>query len=163
MPLVKHPTLTPQKLEANQANARQSRGPVTAEGIERLRAAHLLHGLYSKDVRGGFRHLAASRNRGTNPLCHLESAKALRRLRSVSPGPGVRKGRSRLAWLPWASRILKRDRNPGTNPLCRLESAKVSLLETISGDCSLRSAPGFTETSQSGRGHLALLKSKITI
>ena len=53
MPLVKHPTLTPQKLEADQANARQSRGPVTAEGIERLRDAHLLHGFYSKDVRGG--------------------------------------------------------------------------------------------------------------
>ncbi len=48
MSLVKHPTLTPQKLEANQANARLSQGPATTEGIERIREAQLVHGFYSK-------------------------------------------------------------------------------------------------------------------
>ncbi len=49
MSLLKHPALTPQKLEANQANARLSKGPATTEGIERVHEAHLLHGFYSKD------------------------------------------------------------------------------------------------------------------
>jgi hypothetical protein len=48
MPLVQHPTLTPQKLEANHPNARLSRGPVTATGIERVRHAHGLHRFYSQ-------------------------------------------------------------------------------------------------------------------
>jgi hypothetical protein len=50
MSLLKRLTLTSRKLEANQANARLSRGPVTAEGIERIREAHLHHGFYSKAI-----------------------------------------------------------------------------------------------------------------
>jgi len=48
MPLVKPPTLTPEKLAANQANGKQSHGPTTQEGIERIRAANTRHGFYSK-------------------------------------------------------------------------------------------------------------------
>jgi hypothetical protein len=48
MSLVKSPELTPEKLAANQANGRQSQGPATAEGVERIRAASARHGYYSK-------------------------------------------------------------------------------------------------------------------
>jgi len=47
MSLVKSPELTPEKLAANQANARQSQGPATPEGVERIRAANTRHGFYS--------------------------------------------------------------------------------------------------------------------
>jgi len=36
--------LAPQRLKANQADARQSQGPVTAKGTERIRDAHRLQG-----------------------------------------------------------------------------------------------------------------------
>jgi hypothetical protein len=42
------PPLTPAKLAANQANGKQSHGPATQEGIERIRAANTRHGFYSK-------------------------------------------------------------------------------------------------------------------
>ena len=49
MSLVKKPTMTEQKLAANQRNAPLSRGPVVApEGKQRSRAAHLRHGLNAK-------------------------------------------------------------------------------------------------------------------
>jgi hypothetical protein len=52
VPLVNSPTLTPEKLAANQANGRQSHGPAhgpaTQEGIERIRTANTRHGFYSK-------------------------------------------------------------------------------------------------------------------
>lgn len=48
MSLLKRLTLTPKKLEANQANAQLSQGPTTVEGIERIRNAQLVHGFYSK-------------------------------------------------------------------------------------------------------------------
>jgi hypothetical protein len=48
MSLVKSPVLTPQKLAANQANGRQSEGPTSPEGIERIAEAHLQHGFYSQ-------------------------------------------------------------------------------------------------------------------
>jgi hypothetical protein len=48
MSLVKKPTMTEQKLAANRLNAPLSRGPVTPEGKQRSRAAHLRHGLYAK-------------------------------------------------------------------------------------------------------------------
>ncbi|HEV2424720.1 MAG TPA: hypothetical protein VGZ29_07830 [Terriglobia bacterium] len=48
MSLLKRLTLTPRKLEANQANAQLSQGPATAEGIERIRDAQVVHGFYSK-------------------------------------------------------------------------------------------------------------------
>jgi len=48
MSLVKKPTMTEQKLAANQRNAPLSRGPVTPEGKQRSRAAHLRHGLNAK-------------------------------------------------------------------------------------------------------------------
>jgi hypothetical protein len=48
MSLVKKQTMTPRKLAANRANAQFSRGPVTPEGKERMRAAHLRHGFYAR-------------------------------------------------------------------------------------------------------------------
>jgi hypothetical protein len=48
MSLVKKPTMTEQKLAANQRNAPLSGGPVTPEGKQRSRAAHLRHGLNAK-------------------------------------------------------------------------------------------------------------------
>jgi hypothetical protein len=48
MSLVKKPTMTEQKLAANQRNAPLSRGPVTPEGKQRSRAAHLRQGSYAK-------------------------------------------------------------------------------------------------------------------
>jgi hypothetical protein len=56
MSLVKSPEPTPEKLAANQANARQSQGPATPEGVERIRAANTRHGFYSK-ARGAEMHL----------------------------------------------------------------------------------------------------------
>ena len=47
MSLTKRPTMTPEKIAANQANAHLSNGPATPEGRERIRAAHLKHGFYS--------------------------------------------------------------------------------------------------------------------
>jgi hypothetical protein len=46
--LIKKPLITDEKLAANQANGRQSRGPATEEGIERIRAANTRHGYYSQ-------------------------------------------------------------------------------------------------------------------
>jgi hypothetical protein len=48
MSLLKKRTMTPARLAANRANARRSRGATTREGIERIRAAKLRHGFYSK-------------------------------------------------------------------------------------------------------------------
>ncbi len=49
MSLIKKPEMTPQRLTANQANARQSNGPVTPEGLERARDARIRHGFYARD------------------------------------------------------------------------------------------------------------------
>jgi hypothetical protein len=48
MSLVKKPTLTEKKIAANRRNRSLSRGPVTAEGKERIGAAQLRHGLYAQ-------------------------------------------------------------------------------------------------------------------
>ena len=48
MSLVKKPTMTEKKIAANRRNASQSPGPVTAEGRERIAAAHFRHGFYAK-------------------------------------------------------------------------------------------------------------------
>jgi hypothetical protein len=47
MSLTKPPLITPEKLAANQANARQSHGPATWEGRERIRDSHVRHGAYA--------------------------------------------------------------------------------------------------------------------
>jgi hypothetical protein len=57
MPLVKPPTITPEKLAANQANGKQSHGPATQEGIERIRAANTRHGFYSRALSAEMRAL----------------------------------------------------------------------------------------------------------
>jgi hypothetical protein len=46
--LVKKHALTEKKLAANRRNQKLSHGPVTAEGRERIRAAHLRHGFYAQ-------------------------------------------------------------------------------------------------------------------
>ncbi len=51
MSLVKSPTLTPAKVEANQANSLQSTGPVTPDGLQRVRLGKLRHGLCASDPR----------------------------------------------------------------------------------------------------------------
>jgi hypothetical protein len=48
MSLVKPPEMTPAKIAANQANGRQSEGPATPEGMERMRDAKTVHGFYSQ-------------------------------------------------------------------------------------------------------------------
>lgn len=48
MSLRKKQTMTRKKISANQRNGRRSHGPATAEGRERIRAAHLRHGFYSQ-------------------------------------------------------------------------------------------------------------------
>ena len=53
MSLVKPPEMTPAKIAANQANGRQSQGPATPEGVERIRAANTRHGYYSKSKAPG--------------------------------------------------------------------------------------------------------------
>ncbi len=47
MSLVHKPVLTPQKISANQANARRSHGPATPGGRERIREANARHGFYA--------------------------------------------------------------------------------------------------------------------
>lgn len=61
MSLVKKATMTPGKIAASRNNGKLSRGPRTAEGKERSRAAHLTHGIYSEA------HQAALRSLGENP------------------------------------------------------------------------------------------------
>ncbi|HXJ95122.1 MAG TPA: hypothetical protein VMT20_19960 [Terriglobia bacterium] len=46
--LVKSPSMTPEKLAANQANGRQSQGPATPEGLERSADSKIRHGFYSE-------------------------------------------------------------------------------------------------------------------
>ena len=48
MPLVNGPTLTPKKLAANRANAQPSRGPITLEGLLRMRDSKMKHGAYAQ-------------------------------------------------------------------------------------------------------------------
>src|SRR6516165_5428355 len=49
--LVKSPTMSPAKVAANQANALQSTGPVTPEGLDRVRQGRLQHGLRASEPR----------------------------------------------------------------------------------------------------------------
>ena len=48
MSLVKTPRMTKKKLASARTNAKRSRGPKTQAGRERVRAANLRHGFYSK-------------------------------------------------------------------------------------------------------------------
>ena len=48
MSLIKRPAMTERKLAANRENQKLSRGPITEEGRERIRAAQLRHGFYSQ-------------------------------------------------------------------------------------------------------------------
>jgi hypothetical protein len=49
MPLLNGPTLTPKKLAANRANAQLSHGPVTLEGLIRVRDSNIKHGVYVQE------------------------------------------------------------------------------------------------------------------
>ena len=48
MSLRKKQTMTQRKISANQANGKRSKGPATPQGRERIRAANIRHGFYSK-------------------------------------------------------------------------------------------------------------------
>ena len=48
MSLTKKPTMTEKSVAASQANGRQSHGPATPGGRERIRAANTRHGFYSE-------------------------------------------------------------------------------------------------------------------
>ena len=48
MSLTKRPVVTPEKLTANRANGAKSRGPATAEGLERTRDSKIRHGFYAQ-------------------------------------------------------------------------------------------------------------------
>ena len=49
MHLTNSPTLTPKKLAANRANGQLSRGPITQEGLIRMRDSKTKHGAYAQD------------------------------------------------------------------------------------------------------------------
>ena len=68
MSLVKSPELTPEKLAANQVNGRQSQGPATPEGVERIRAANTRHGYYSK-APGAEMHLLGEDKKEFEQFC----------------------------------------------------------------------------------------------
>jgi hypothetical protein len=75
MPLVNRPSLTPKKLAANRANAQLSRGPITLEGLIRLRDSKMKHGAYAQNREEALRAL------GEDPKdfeALLESLKASR-------------------------------------------------------------------------------------
>ncbi|HXJ96610.1 MAG TPA: hypothetical protein VMT20_27540 [Terriglobia bacterium] len=57
MPLINGPTLTPKKLAANRANAQLSRGPITPEGLIRMRDSKMKHGAYAQDKEEALRAL----------------------------------------------------------------------------------------------------------
>ena len=48
MSLTKKPTMTAKRIAANKANGKLSHGPATPQGRERIRAANIRHGFYSK-------------------------------------------------------------------------------------------------------------------
>ena len=57
MPLVNSATLTPKKLAANRAKAQLSRGPITLEGLIRMRDRKSKHGAYAQDLEEALRVL----------------------------------------------------------------------------------------------------------
>ena len=50
MPLVNSPALTPKKLAVNRTSARLSRGPITPEGLIRVRDNRTKHGASARDT-----------------------------------------------------------------------------------------------------------------
>jgi len=50
MPLVNSPALTPKRLAANRSNAQLSRGPITLDGVVRMRDSKIKHGGYAQDT-----------------------------------------------------------------------------------------------------------------
>jgi hypothetical protein len=73
MSLVKKPRMTKKKLAALRRNAKLSKGPVTPEGRERIRAAKLRHGFYSDAEEAALRAL------GEEPADLRELREGLRR------------------------------------------------------------------------------------
>ena len=69
MPLVNSPTLTRKKSAANRANARLSRGPITPEGLIRVRGSRTKHGASAQDT-GEALPMAG---KGTNAEDRIES------------------------------------------------------------------------------------------
>jgi len=57
MSLVKKAAMTEKKIAANRRNASQSPGPSTAEGRERIAAAHFRHGFYARTQEEALVHL----------------------------------------------------------------------------------------------------------
>ena len=57
MPLVNSPALAPKKLVANRANAQLWRGPITLEGLIRVRDRNIEHGAYAQDTEEALRML----------------------------------------------------------------------------------------------------------
>ena len=57
MSLVKKHEMTEKHLAANRRNQKLCHGPVTAEGRERIRAAHLRHGFYAQAEEAALRAL----------------------------------------------------------------------------------------------------------
>jgi hypothetical protein len=65
MPLIKRREITGKQLSANRRNITLSHGPITPEGRERIRSAHIRHGFYAADIETSMRAL------GEDPA-HLE-------------------------------------------------------------------------------------------
>ena len=67
MSLVKPPTMSDAKIAANQANSQKSTGPVTPEGVKRVRLGRLQHGLYVPDPQAGEERMKGKRDHATKP------------------------------------------------------------------------------------------------
>jgi hypothetical protein len=94
MSLVKKHALTQKKLAANRRNQKLSHGPATAQGRERLRAAHLRHGFYAQAEEVALRAL------GEEPAEFQELLEGLRE--KWNPADALQEGLvTRLARALW--------------------------------------------------------------
>jgi hypothetical protein len=94
MSLVKKHALTQKKLAANRRNQKLSHGPATAQGRERLRAAHLRHGFYAQAEEVALRAL------GEEPAQFQELLEGLRE--RWNPADALQEGLvTRLARALW--------------------------------------------------------------
>ncbi|MGD1102607.1 MAG: hypothetical protein ABSA59_11120 [Terriglobia bacterium] len=97
MSLVKSPRMTERKVAAIRRNQKLSHGPATAEGRERIRAAHLRHGFYAPAEEVAtralgeepvhFHELLEGLWKKYDPADAVQEGLVIRLARACSPGP----------------------------------------------------------------------------